>query len=186
MGNFDVRKTKIDGVVVITPKKFGDRRGYFMETFSEREFRNIVENVVFVQDNESSSTRGVLRGLHFQKPPYSQAKLVRCTRGAVLDVAVDIRKNSPTYGQYVAEVLSEENRSQLFIPEGFAHGFAVLSEEAVFQYKCSDFYHPEAEGGINLYSASLDIDWHIPVGEAVLSDKDEKYPDFDRFVTPFE
>ncbi|MBO4966109.1 MAG: dTDP-4-dehydrorhamnose 3,5-epimerase [Muribaculaceae bacterium] len=186
MALFEIRHTDIDGVVVLTPKVFGDRRGYFMETFSQREFNRLVCNVTFVQDNESSSTRGVLRGLHFQKPPYAQAKLVRCTRGAVLDVAVDIRKGSPTYGHHVAEVLSEENRRQLYIPQGFAHGFAVLSDVAVFQYKCSEFYHPEAEGGIDLYSSDLAIDWQISEHEAILSDKDSLYPAFSDFITPFD
>ena len=143
----EVIKTSIDGVVIIEPRIFRDERGYFFESFSQREFDEKVGHIDFVQDNESMSVYGVMRGLHFQRPPYAQSKLVRCVRGKVLDVAVDIRAGSPTYGKYVAVELSEENHRQIFIPKGFAHGFSVLSDEAVFQYKCDNFYHPESEIG---------------------------------------
>ena len=182
----EVIKTILDGVVVIEPRLFEDARGYFFESFSQREFDEKVGKVVFVQDNESKSSYGVMRGLHFQRPPFTQSKLVRCVKGAVLDVAVDIRKGSPTYGQHVAVELTEENHRQIFIPKGFAHGFAVLSETAVFQYKCDEFYHPEAEGGINIIDDSLGIDWRIPVNRAVLSEKDTKYHSLRYFCSPFE
>ena len=173
--------TQIDGVLIIEPKVFGDNRGYFFESFSQREFDEKVAPILghkinFVQDNESMSSYGVMRGLHFQRPPFTQSKLVRCVKGAVLDVAVDIRKGSPTYGQHVAVELTEDNHRQLFIPKGFAHGFAVLSETAVFQYKCDEFYHPEADGGINILDDSLGIDWLIPMDKAILSEKDTKQP----------
>lgn len=174
-----VIKTAIDGVVVIKPRIFTDERGYFFESFSQREFDEKVCPMQFVQDNESKSSYGVMRGLHFQRPPFTQAKLVRCVRGRVLDVAVDIRKGSPTYGQHVAVELSEENHLQFFIPHGFAHGFAVLSDLAVFQYKCDNFYHPEADGGISILDDSLRIDWRIPTDHAILS---EKTPDIHCFV----
>ena len=154
----EVIQTAIEGVVIIEPRLFNDARGYFFESFSQRDFDRLVRTVHFVQDNESKSSYGVLRGLHFQKPPYAQSKLVRVIKGAVLDVAVDIRKGSPTFGQHVAVELTEDNHRQFFIPKGFAHGFAVLSETAVFQYKCDEFYHPEADGGISILDASLGID----------------------------
>lgn len=178
-------ETKIKGVYIIEPRVFNDARGYFFESFSQREFDEKVGEVRFVQDNESKSTRGVLRGLHFQKPPFSQAKLVRCVKGRVLDVAVDLRKDSPTYGQYVAAELTEDNHLQFFIPKGFAHGFAVLSEEAIFQYKCDEYYHPESEGGISILDESLAIDWKMDLSEAILSDKDKKHPLMKDFVSPF-
>lgn len=180
-----VIKTAIEGVVILEPKVFKDARGYFFESFSQREFEEKVCKVNFVQDNESMSSYGVMRGLHFQCPPYSQSKLVRCVRGKVLDVAVDIRKGSPTYGQHVAVELSEENHRQFFIPRGFAHGFSVLSETAVFQYKCDNFYHPEADGGINILDDSLGIDWQIPNDRAILSEKDTKHPVLKDFDSPF-
>ena len=179
-------KTDIEGVVIIEPKIFEDSRGYFFESFSQREFDEKVAPIVFLQDNESKSSYGVMRGLHFQKPPYTQSKLVRCVKGAVLDVAVDIRKDSPTYGKHVAVELTEDNHRQLFIPKGFAHGFAVLSDVAVFQYKCDDFYHPEADGGISILDESLGIDWRIPMDKAILSDKDTKHPLLKDFDTPFK
>ena len=182
----NVIKTDIEGVVIIEPKIFEDSRGYFFESFSQREFDEKVAPIVFLQDNESKSSYGVMRGLHFQKPPYTQSKLVRCVKGAVLDVAVDIRKDSPTYGKHVAVELTEDNHRQLFIPKGFAHGFAVLSDVAVFQYKCDDFYHPEADGGINILDESLGIDWRIPMDKAILSDKDTKHPLLKDFDTPFK
>jgi len=177
----EVIKTAIDGVLIIEPRVFKDSRGYFFESFSKREFDEKVGAILghtidFVQDNESMSSYGVMRGLHFQKMPYTQSKLVRCVKGSVLDVAVDIRKGSPTFGQHVAVELTEDNHRQFFIPRGFAHGFAVLSETAVFQYKCDEFYHPEADGGICIKDESLGIDWKIPVEKAILSEKDMKHP----------
>ena len=166
----EVIKTAIDGVVIIEPKVFKDARGYFFESFSQREFEEKVRKVNFVQDNESMSSYGVMRGLHFQCPPYTQSKLVRCVKGRVLDVAVDIRKGSPTYGKHVAVELSEDNHRQFFVPRGFAHGFVVLSETAVFQYKCDNFYAPEADGGINIKDESLGIDWQIAMEDALLSE----------------
>ena len=212
----EVIKTTIDGVLIIEPRIFEDARGYFFESFSQREFDDKVapilgHTVTFVQDNESKSSYGVMRGLHFQRPPYTQSKLVRCVKGAVLDVAVDIRKGSPTYGQHVECLLCAhdeegeriareyENKSrssflvppfskvglQFFIPRGFAHGFAVLSETAVFQYKCDEFYHPEADGGISILDDSLGIDWRIPTDKAILSEKDTKHPLLKDFDSPF-
>ena len=181
----EVIKTAIEGVYIIEPKVFGDARGYFFESFSEREFQEKVGDIHFVQDNESMSKYGVMRGLHFQRPPYAQSKLVRCVKGKVIDVAVDIRKGSPTYGQHVAALLTEENHRQFFIPQGFAHGFAVLSESAVFQYKCDNFYHPEADGGISILDESLGIDWGLTMEEALLSEKDTKHPKLAEFDSPF-
>ena len=183
-------RTEIEGLLVLEPKVFADSRGYFFESFSEREFNAGLEElglekVQFVQDNESMSSYGVMRGLHFQRPPYTQAKLVRCVRGSVLDVAVDLRKGSPTFGRHVAVELSEENHLQFFIPHGFAHGFSVLSETAVFQYKCDNYYAPQSEGGISLLDESLGIDWRIPEMEAILSDKDRKHPLLKDFDSPF-
>ena len=182
----EVIKTDIDGVVIIEPKIFKDARGYFFESFSKREFDEKVAKVDFVQDNESCSTYGVMRGLHFQRPPFAQAKLVRCVKGAVLDVAVDIRKGSPTYGHHVAVELTEDNHRQFFIPRGFAHGFAVLSDVAVFQYKCDNYYHPEADGGISILDESLGIDWMIDSSKAILSEKDMKHSLLKDFDSPFE
>ena len=203
----NVKKTTIDGILIIEPKVFGDKRGYFFESFSQREFDEKVapilgHKITFVQDNESMSSYGVMRGLHFQRPPYTQSKLVRCVKGAVLDVAVDIRKGSPTYGQHVSVILAgadmigtpsplgegweEAVHRQFFVPRGFAHGFAVLSETAVFQYKCDEFYHPEADGGISILDESLGIDWHIPTEKANLSEKDTKHPLLKDFDSPFD
>lgn len=181
----EVIKTDIEGPLIIEPKVFGDARGYFFESFSQREFDAKVWELRFVQDNESCSRRGVMRGLHFQMPPFTQAKLVRCVRGAVLDVAVDIRRGSPTYGRHVAVELTEDNHRQFFVPKGFAHGFSVLSDVAVFQYKCDEFYHPEADAGISILDESLGIDWRIPLEEAVLSEKDTRHPLLSGFVSPF-
>lgn len=186
----NIIETPLKGALIIEPKVFNDARGYFFESFSQRDFDAQVapligNKVQFVQDNESMSSYGVMRGLHFQRPPYTQSKLLRCVRGAVLDVAVDIRKGSPTYGQHVAVELSEENKRQFFITKGFAHGFAVLSETAVFQYKCDEFYHPEADGGISILDESLGIDWRIPMERALLSDKDTKHPLLAEFDSPF-
>ena len=213
----NVIKTNIDGVLIIEPKVFGDKRGYFFESFSQREFDEKVAPILghtinFVQDNESMSSYGVMRGLHFQRPPYTQSKLVRCVKGAVLDVAVDIRKGSPTYGQHVECLLCAHDEEgariakqfaghtfncqlsifncqlgqQFFVPRGFAHGFAVLSETAVFQYKCDEFYHPEADGGISILDESLGIDWHIPTEKALLSEKDTKHACLKDLDSPFD
>ena len=211
----NVIKTAIDGVLIIEPKVFGDNRGYFFESFSQREFDEkaapiLGHTINFVQDNESMSSYGVMRGLHFQRPPFTQSKLVRCVKGAVLDVAVDIRKGSPTYGQHVECLLcahDEEGKRiakeysdsltanpspltgkiglQFFIPKGFAHGFAVLSETAVFQYKCDEFYHPETDGGICILDDSLGIDWRIK-DKAILSEKDTKHQLLKDFDSPFD
>ena len=169
-------KTAIDGVVIIEPRLFKDERGYFFESFSQKEFEEKVCKTVFVQDNESKSSYGVLRGLHFQKPPFAQSKLVRVVRGAVLDVAVDIRKGSPTFGKHVAVELTAENHRQFFIPGGFAHGFSVLSQEVVFQYKCDNYYAPQSEGALAWDDPDLGIDWRIPAAEIVLSKKDKAHP----------
>ena len=199
----EIIKTSIDGVLIIEPRVFKDSRGYFFESFSQREFDEKVTPILghsinFVQDNESMSSYSVMRGLHYQRMPYTQSKLVRCVKGAVLDVAVDIRKGSPTFGQHVSCLLTGRDEEgmkiaeqfakesvinnqqsliglQFFIPRGFAHGFAVLSETAVFQYKCDEFYHPEADGGINIKDESLGIDWRIPMEKAILSEKDLKH-----------
>ena len=171
----NIIKTSIEGVVIIEPRLFKDERGYFFESFNQREFEEKVCKTTFVQDNESKSGYGVIRGLHYQKPPFAQSKLVRVIKGAVLDVAVDIRKGSPTFGQHVAVELTEENHRQFFIPRGFAHGFSVLSEEVIFQYKCDEFYHPEAEGAIAWNDAELGIDWKIPLEKVLVSEKDSKH-----------
>lgn len=182
----NVIQTAIDGVVIIEPRVFRDERGYFFESFSQREFDEKVRRINFVQDNESMSSYGVMRGLHFQRPPFTQSKLVRCVKGAVLDVAVDIRKGSSTYGRHVAVELTEDNHRQFFVPRGFAHGFAVLSETAVFQYKCDNFYAPEADGGISIKDDSLGIDWKIPTESALLSDKDTRHALLREFDSPFD
>ena len=183
----NVIKTDIEGVVIIEPKVFGDARGYFLESFNAKEFAEKTGlNINFVQDNESMSSYGVMRGLHFQRPPFTQSKLVRCVKGAVLDVAVDIRKGSPTYGKHVAVELTEDNHRQFFVPRGFAHGFAVLSEMAVFQYKCDNFYAPQADGGISILDDSLGIDWRIPTDKAILSEKDTKHACLKDFDSPFD
>lgn len=171
-------RTDIEGLVVIEPRVFGDSRGYFFESFSQREFEKEVGQVRFVQDNESKSSYGVVRGLHFQKPPHTQSKLVRVVKGRVLDVAVDLRRDSKTYGKYFAVELTEDNHLQLFIPKGFAHGFAVLSDEAVFQYKCDEFYAPESEGAIAWNDPDIGVDWQIPEDKVILSEKDKKHPSF--------
>lgn len=188
----NVIKTKIEGLYIIEPQVFKDARGYFFESFSQRDFDEqiaiplIGKPLIFVQDNESMSSYGVMRGLHFQRPPFTQSKIVRCVKGAVLDVAVDIRKGSPTYGQHVAVELTEGNHRQFFISRGFAHGFAVLSETAVFQYKCDEFYHPEADDGISILDESLGIDWRIPTDKAILSEKDMKHSLLRDYTSPFD
>ena len=182
----NVIETEIPGVVIIEPRIFEDARGYFFESFSQKEFSEKVADITFVQDNESKSTYGVMRGLHYQKPPYNQSKLVRVVKGAVLDVAVDMRKSSPTFGKHVAVELTAENHRQFFIPKGFAHGFVVLSEEAIFQYKCDNFYAPQSEGGISILDESLGIDWKIPMDKAILSEKDTLHPKLADAPTDFE
>lgn len=188
----DVIETAVDGVIIIKPKVFGDVRGYFFESFNQREFDEKVaipffgKPIRFVQDNESMSSYGVMRGLHFQHPPFTQSKLVRCVKGAVLDVVVDIRKGSPTYGQHVAIELTEDNHYQFFVPRGFAHGFAVLSETAIFQYKCDNFYTPMADGGISIVDQSLAIDWRIPTDKVLLSEKDTHHECLKDFESPFD
>lgn len=216
----EIIKTNIEGLLILEPRVFTDSRGYFFESFSQREFDEKITSILghsvnFVQDNESMSSYGVMRGLHFQRPPFTQSKLVRCVRGAVLDVAVDIRKGSPTFGQHVSCLLTGRDEEgmkiaeqfakeslinnqqsvinhqssiiglQFFVPRGFAHGFAVLSETAVFQYKCDNFYHPEADGGISIQDLSLGIDWRIPVGKAILSEKDLKHACLKDLDSPF-
>lgn len=182
----NVIQTEIPGVVIIEPKVFGDSRGYFFESFSEKMFVEKVAQTRFVQDNESRSCYGVVRGLHFQKPPHAQAKLVRVVKGRVLDVAVDVRKGSPTYGKHVAVELTEDNHRQFFIPRGFAHGFAVLSDDAVFQYKCDNYYAPQSEGAIAWDDPDLGIDWRIPMDKALLSEKDSRHPRLKDAEIPFE
>jgi len=179
-------KTDIPEVVIIEPQVYGDPRGYFFESFKQDEFNKNIGEVNFIQDNESLSSKGVLRGLHFQKPPFTQAKLVRCIKGIVLDVAVDIRVNSPTYGKHVAVELSEKNKKQLFVPRGFAHGFVVLSEEAIFAYKVDNSYAPDCDAGIIWKDTTLNIDWNIHEKDVKLSEKDLQLPDFKSFKSPFE
>lgn len=172
----NVIDTEIEGVKIIEPKLFGDARGYFFESFSQREFEEKVCKTQFVQDNESMSVAGVVRGLHYQKPPYTQSKLVRVVKGEVLDVAVDIRKGSPTFGKHVSCLLTADNHRQFFVPRGFAHGFAVLSDEAVFQYKCDNYYAPQSEGAIAWDDPDLCIDWKVPTENRILSEKDAHHP----------
>lgn len=172
----NVIKTILPGVVIIEPRVFGDNRGYFFESFSQKEFEEKVCKTTFIQDNESRSVKGVLRGLHFQKPPHCQSKLVRVVEGEVLDVAVDIRKGSPTFGKYVSVLLSSENKRQVFIPRGFAHGFVVLSETATFQYKCDNYYAPQSEGSVRWDDPAIAIDWQINPAETLLSEKDKVSP----------
>ncbi len=182
----NVIKTDIEGVVIIEPNVFEDSRGYFFESFSKREFNEKVANINFVQDNESKSSYGVIRGLHFQKPPYAQSKLVRCVRGKVLDVAVDIREGSPTYGQWVSCELTEDNHRQFFIPQGFAHGFSVLSDEAIFQYKCDNFYNKDSEGAILWCDPQLNVNWKVYHEDTIISDKDSKNGMLKDLNTPFK
>ena len=182
----NVIQTHIDGVVIIEPKVFGDNRGYFFESYNDREFKEKTGyDIVFVQDNESKSRYGVVRGLHFQMPPFAQSKLVRVVKGAALDVAVDIRRGSPTYGQHVSVEITEENHRQVFIPKGFAHGFSVLSEEVIFQYRCDAFYNPQSEGALAWDDPDLNIDWKVPSDQVLLSEKDLHHTQFKNFETPF-
>ncbi|MDE1208110.1 dTDP-4-dehydrorhamnose 3,5-epimerase [Tenacibaculum larymnensis] len=179
------KQTDIPEVVVIEPKVFGDQRGYFFESFNQKEFEENIGRINFVQDNESKSVFGALRGLHFQKPPFAQAKLVRCIQGKILDITVDIRKNSPTYGGCFSVELSEENKKQLFIPRGFAHGFVTLSKEAIFAYKVDNWYAPEYDSGIIWNDPTLNIDWKINSEEVILSPKDQQLLTFKELETPF-
>ena len=183
--NMNIIKTPIEGLLVIEPQVFKDARGYFVETYNEQRYREAGIEARFVQDNQSCSSYGVVRGLHFQRPPYCQSKLVCCTVGRVLDVAVDLRKGSKTFGQWYSVELSEENKRQFFIPRGFAHGFSVLSEQAIFTYKCDNLYHPESEGGILLSDPNLAIDWQVPEELRILSDKDKKHPLLKDLDNPF-
>lgn len=178
-------KTTLDGLVLLKPTIVKDNRGYFMESYHQKKINKLLGNVSFVQDNESESSRGVLRGLHFQKPPFTQAKLVRCLKGKVLDVALDLRNDSKTYGYFEATLLTCENKKQLFIPKGFAHGFVVLSEKAIFSYKVDNYYNPDFESGILSSDSDLKIDWKIPKYEIIMSEKDKKLPTFKNFVSPF-
>lgn len=177
----NILKTAIEGVFILEPELFRDPRGYFFESFNQRKFEAAVGPVRFVQDNESKSSYGVIRGLHFQKGPDAQSKLLRVIRGSVLDVAVDLREGSPTFGRHVAVELTGKNHRQLFIPRGFAHGFGVLSREALFQYKCDNFYAPSSEGGIAWDDPDLGIDWRIPAGDVILSEKDRRHPTFKEY-----
>ena len=181
----NIIKTPIEGLLVIEPQVFRDARGWFIETYQEERYRAAGVEARFVQDNQSCSSYGVVRGLHFQRPPFTQAKLVSCTHGRVLDVAVDLRKDSPTYGQHFAVELNEDNHRQFYIPKGFAHGFSVLSNTAVFSYKCDELYHPEADGGILLSDPALMIDWQIPEVERILSEKDKHHPLLRELDNPF-
>ncbi|MCQ2327871.1 MAG: dTDP-4-dehydrorhamnose 3,5-epimerase [Paludibacteraceae bacterium] len=181
----EIITTPIEGLLIIEPKVFHDARGYFVETYNEQRYREAGIDAQFVQDNQSCSSFGVVRGLHFQRPPYTQAKLVCCTQGRVLDVAVDLRKDSKTFGQWFSVELTEENHRQFFIPRGFAHGFSVLSEKAVFTYKCDNLYHPEADGGLLLSDPALNIDWQVPTQQRIISDKDTKHPLLKDLDNPF-
>ena len=178
-------KTKIKDLIILEPEIFGDSRGYFIESYNQKKFEDIVGKVLFVQDNESKSTKGVLRGLHFQKPPFDQAKLVRCIAGKVLDVAVDLRKRSKTYGQHIVVELSSENKRQLFVPSGFAHGFLVLSDNAIFSYKVDNVYAPDYDSGIRWNDSKLNIKWGVDDSDILVSDKDSNLPFFSDFKSPF-
>ena len=178
-------ETKISDLIIIEPTVFGDARGYFLESYNQKKFEEIVGKISFVQDNESKSYKGVLRGLHFQKPPFDQAKLVRCIEGEVLDVAVDIRKNSKTYGKHVSVLLNGKNKRQLFVPRGFAHGFLVLSDSATFAYKVDNTYAPDHDAGIQWNDKELNIEWGLEESEVILSKKDTELPFFSKFESPF-
>ena len=179
-------KAIIPGIVIIEPTVLSDKRGYFLESFNKNQFEKVIGKVSFVQDNESRSSKGVLRGLHYQKPPFAQAKLVRCIEGEILDIAVDIREDSPTYGLYHSDVLSSENKKQLFIPRGFAHGFVVLSNSAVFAYKVDNVYAPDYEAGILWNDKELGVDWGANENEIFISNKDDQLPLFSEFKSPFK
>ncbi len=178
-------KTKIDGLILLKPNIFKDKRGYFIESFCQKSINRLLGNINFVQDNESKSFKGVIRGLHFQKPPYAQSKLVRCIEGEILDVALDLRKNSRTYGMSETTLLTDTNKNQLFIPKGFAHGFAVLSQSAIICYKVDDYYNPKSESGIIWNDSDLNIDWKIEKNEIIVSEKDSNLSKFNNFISPF-
>lgn len=178
-------ETQFEGLLILEPKIYKDNRGYFLESFNYKEFKETVGDINFVQDNESMSSFGVVRGFHFQRPPHAQAKLVRCVKGSVLDIVIDLRKGSPTFSKSIWVELNEDNKRQLFIPRGFAHGFAVISPTAVFQYKCDNYYCPESEGGISLFDKDLKIEWPFDLSEAIISDKDKRLPLFKEFNSPF-
>jgi len=178
-------ETGIKDLVIIEPRVFPDSRGYFFESYNQQVLEKAGIKTIFVQDNQSKSTNGVIRGLHFQKPPHTQTKLIRALQGSIYDVAVDLRKDSKTYGKWFGCELSEDNKRQLLVPRGFAHGFSVLSETAVVFYKCDDFYHPECEQGIMFYDETLNIDWKVDLSKVIISDKDKKNLEFKSFVTPF-
>ena len=178
-------KTNLDGLVLLKPTVIKDNRGSFMESFNQKNINKLIGNVSFVQDNESESLKGVLRGLHFQKPPYAQSKLVRCLKGEILDVALDLRKDSKTYGIFETILLTEENKKQLFIPKGFAHGFIVLSKSAIFSYKVDNYYNPDSESGVLWSDLDLNIDWKINKNEIIVSEKDKNLPIFNEIINPF-
>ena len=181
----NIIETGIKDLVIIEPRVFADARGYFFESYSQLALEKAGIKTNFVQDNQSKSTYGVIRGLHYQKPPHTQTKLVRALQGSIYDVAVDLRKDSETYGQWFGCELSDENNRQLLVPKGFAHGFSVMSETAVVFYKCDDFYHPECEEGIVFYDETLQIDWKVDLSKVIISDKDKKNLEFKSFVSPF-
>ena len=181
----NLRKTKIEGLLILQPTIFNDKRGYFIESYNQMTVNKLLGNINFLQDNESESSRAVLRGLHFQNPPYAQSKLVRCVKGIVLDVALDLRKKSKTYGHFETTVLSSENKEQLFVPKGFAHGFIVLSESAILSYKVDNYYNPESESGIIWNDPDLNIDWKINKKEIIVSEKDKSLPTFNNIISPF-
>ena len=178
-------KTEIEGLVILKPRIYNDQRGSFMESYNKKNINKLIGNINFLQDNESESTKGVLRGLHFQNPPYTQAKLVRCLKGSVLDVVLDLRKHSKTYGIFETISLTEENKKQLFIPKGFAHGFIVLSKSAILSYKVDNYYNPESESGIIWNDPDLNIDWKINKNEIIVSEKDKNLPAFNEIINPF-
>lgn len=178
-------ETKISDVIIIEPTVFGDIRGYFLESYNQKKFEEVIGKISFVQDNESKSSKGVMRGLHFQKPPFEQAKLVRCIEGEVLDIAVDIRKNSKTYGKHISVILSGENKLQLFVPRGFAHGFLVFSDSATVAYKVDNIYAPDHDAGIRWNDKELNIQWSMEESEVIISKKDAKLPFFSKFESPF-
>jgi len=181
----NLRKTKIEGLLILKPTILNDKRGYFIESYNQMTVNKLLGNINFLQENESESSRAVLRGLHFQKPPYAQSKLVRCVKGIVLDVALDLRKKSKTYGHFETTVLSSENKEQLFVPKGFAHGFIVLSESAILSYKVDNYYNPESESGIIWNDPDLNIDWKINKKEIIVSEKDKSLPTFNNIISPF-
>jgi dTDP-4-dehydrorhamnose 3,5-epimerase len=181
----NIEHTAIQDLVIITPTVFEDERGYFMESYNKTKLTDLGINIEFGQDNQSFSKKGTLRGLHYQNPPFAQTKLVRVLEGEIIDVAVDLRKDSSTYGQSVAVLLTSENKKQLLVPQGFAHGFSVVSETAVVMYKCDQFYNKASEGGIRFDDSKLNIDWGMDLKEAIVSEKDLVLPDFENCNSQF-